>query len=171
MLHKYKMAGVTNGAQYAIDTLQRNVSSDNFVRNRGNNTDVSISANSLTVSAIGGVSLPSAVIDSITSVAVNFPASGAATTLYDFAPPQLNAVDFPIDSIVYVDLHDGLGVLASCALGVGAGNVPTVGSQSAVFSEAGVTAATFSVAGTSLQLAITGKTVASTGTVRLCRTG
>ena len=48
--------------------------------------------------------------------------------------------------------------------------VSGVGSQSAVFSEAGVTAAAFSVSGTALQLAITGKTVASVGTVRLCRT-
>ena len=165
------MSGTLNGAQYAIDTLQRNVTSDNFVRNIGTNANVNINATSLSVSAIGGVSLPSALIDSITSAGINFPASAAATTLFDFAIPQLNTVDFPVGSVVYVDLHDGLGVLASCALGVNAGNVPSIGSQSAVFSEAGVTAATFSVSGTALQLAITGKTVASTGTVRLCRTG
>lgn len=165
------MSGPLNGAQYAIDSLQRNVSSDNFVRNRGTNANVSVSANSVVITAAGGIGLSSAVIDSITSVGVSFPGSGAATTLYDFASPQLNALDFPAGSIVYVDLHDGAGVLASCALSPNAGNVPVIGSQSAVFSEAGVTAATFSVSGTALQLAITGKTVASTGTVRLCRTG
>jgi hypothetical protein len=159
-----------NGAQYAIESIQRSVTSDNFVRNKGSNANVLIDATSLVVTATGGVSLPSAVIDSITSVGISFPGSGAATTLYDFALPQLNTLDFPVASIVYVDLHDGAGVLASCALSIGAGNVPTVGSQSAVFSEAGVTAATFSVSGTALQLAITGKTIASVGTVRLCRT-
>jgi hypothetical protein len=164
------MAGSTNGAQYAIDTLQRNVTSDNYVRNKGNNRNLIISGDSLSVNALS-VGLPSALIDSISSVGISFPGSGAATTLFDFASPQLNTVDFPVDSIVYVDLHDGAGVLASCALGVGPGNVPAIGSQSAVFSEAGVTAAVFSVVGTALKLAITGKTVASTGTVRLCRTG
>jgi len=164
------MAGVTNGAQYAIDSLQRNVSSDNFVRNKGDNTNVRVDATSLVVTATGGVSLPSAVIDSITSAGISFPGSAAATTLYDFASPQLNTLDFPVGCVIYVDLHDGLGVLASCAVNVTAGNIPNIGSQSAVFSEAGVTAAAFSVVGTALKLAITGKTVASTGTVRLCRT-
>jgi len=164
------MSGPVNGAQYAIESIQRSVTSDNFVRNRGDNTNISISANSVSVSAIGGIGLSSAVIDSITSAGISFPGSAAATTLFDFAIPQLNTVDFPVGCIVYVDLHDGLGVLASCALGVGAGNVPAIGSQSAVFSEPGVTSAVFSVSGTALQLAVIGKTVASVGTVRLCRT-
>lgn len=164
------MAGVTNGAQYAIESIQRSVTSDNFIRNKGDNANLLISGTSLVVAATGGVSLTSAVINSITSVGIVFPGSAAATTLYDFGTPTAHTLAFPVGSIVYVDLHDGLGVLASCALGVDAGNVPAIGSQSAVFSEAGVTAATFSVSGTALQLAITGKTVGSTGTVRLCRT-
>lgn len=163
------MSGVTNGAQYAIDSLQRNVSSDNFVRNIGSNNAVVVNADSITLQA-DGVSLPTTVLASITSAGINFPASGAATTLYDFAIPVGNTLIFPVGCVVYVDLHDGLGVLASCALAVTAGNVPAIGSQSAVFSEAGVTAAAFSVVGTALKLAITGKTVASVGTVRLCRT-
>lgn len=165
------MAGTTNGAQYAIDTLQRNVTSDNFVRNVGTNDDVFISADTVSVLANGGISLPSMTTTSIQAISVSFPGSAAATSLIDFASPQLNTVDFPVGCEVYVDLHDGLGVLASCLLSVGAGNVPAIGSQSAAFSEAGVTAAAFSVAGTALRLAITGKTVASTGAFRLCRTG
>jgi len=161
------MAGVTNGAQYAIDSLQRNVSSDNFVRNIGSNNAVVVNADSITLQA-DGVSLPTTVLASITSAGISFPGSGAATTLYDFA--GANALIFPVGCVIYVDLHDGLGVLASCAVNVTAGNIPNIGSQSAVFSEAGVTAAAFSVVGTALKLAITGKTVASTGTVRLCRT-
>ena len=163
------MSGVTNGAQYAIDSLQRSVDSDNFVRNKGTNAEPIVIADNITLDA-DVVFLPSTLIGSIQTAGVSFPGSAAATTLFDFAAAS-NPVDFPISSIVYVDLHDGLGVLASCALSVQAGNVPTIGSQSAVFSEAGVTAAVFSVSGTALQLAITGKTVASTGTVRLCRTG
>lgn len=163
------MSGPVNGAQYAIESIQRNVTSDNFVRNKGSNANVLIDADSFRVTA-DAVQLPTAVVASIKSAGINFPGSGAATTLFDFAAPVGNTLDFPVGSVVYVDLHDGAGVLASCALGVNAGNVPAIGSQSAVFSEAGVTAATFSVSGTALQLAITGKTVASVGTVRLCRT-
>ena len=161
------MSGVTNGAQYAIESIQRNVTSDNFVRNKGSNANVLIDADSVQISA-DAVQLPTTVVASIRTAGVSFPGSAAATTLFDFA--GANALVFPVASIVYVDLHDGAGVLASCALSVQAGNVPTIGSQSAAFSEAGVTAAAFSVSGTALQLAITGKTVASTGTVRLCRT-
>ena len=161
------MSGPVNGAQYAIESIQRSVTSDNFVRNKGDNANVRISGASLTVDASGCV-LPTSVVASIRSAGISFPGSAAATTLFDFA--GANALIFPVASIVYVDLHDGAGVLASCALSVTAGNVPSVGSQSAAFSEAGVTAATFSVSGTALQLAITGKTVASIGTVRLCRT-
>jgi hypothetical protein len=163
------MSGPVNGAQYAIESIQRNVTSDNFVRNKGSNANIVIDADSVQISA-DALQLPTAVIASIRSAGINFPGSAAATTLFDFAAPVGNTLDFPVSSVVYVDLHDGLGVLASCALSIGAGNVPTVGSQSAVFSEAGVTAAAFSVSGTALQLAITGKTVASVGTVRLCRT-
>lgn len=163
------MSGPVNGAQYAIESIQRNVTSDNFVRNKGNNVNVLIDADSVQISA-DSLQLPTSIIASIRSVGINFPGSAAATSLFDFAAPVGNTFDFPVSSIVYVDLHDGLGVLASCALSIGAGNVPAIGSQSAVFSEAGVTAATFSVSGSALQLAITGKTVASIGTVRLCRT-
>jgi hypothetical protein len=163
------MSGVTNGAQYAIDSLQRNVTSDNFVRNIGDNNDVFILGSNIKLAATD-IQTTSMVSSSLISAAVSFPGSAAATTLYDFGTPTANTLAFPVGSIVYVDLHDGAGVLASCALTIAAGNVPTVGSQSAAFSEAGVTAAAFSVSGTALQLAITGKTVASTGTVRLCRT-
>ena len=162
------MSGVTNGAQYAIESIQRNVSSDNFVRNKGSNTNVLIDAASVQVNAVN-LQLPTSVIASIKSAGINFPGSAAATVLFDFAPAAAAAA-FPVSSIIYVDLHDGLGVLASCAVSIGAGNVPAIGSQSAAFSEAGVTAAAFAVAGTTLTLAITGKTVASVGTVRLCRT-
>jgi len=162
------MSGVTNGAQYAIDSLQRNVSSDNFVRNKGTNANVLIDVSSAQINAIN-VQLPSTIIASIRSAGISFPGSAAATTLFDFAVAA-NALAFPVASIVYVDLHDGLGVLASCAVSIAAGNVPAIGSQSAVFSEPGVTSAVFSVSGTALQLAVIGKTVASIGTVRLCRT-
>ena len=164
------MAGATNGAQYAIDAIQRSVDSDNYLRNKGTNDEPLLIASNITLDA-DVVFLPSTLVSSITSAAVNFPGSATATTLFDFATPAVHTVDFPITSIVYVDLHDGAGVLASCALSVNAGNIPVIGSQSAAFSEAGVTAATFGVSGTALQLAITGKTVASVGTVRLCRTG
>jgi len=163
------MAGVTNGAQYAIESIQRNVSSDNYVRNKGNNVNVLIDADSVQISA-DSLQIPTSIIASIRSVGISFPGSAAVTSLFDFAAPVGNTLDFPVGCIVYVDLHDGLGVLASCAVSVQAGNIPNIGSQSAVFSEAGVTAAAFSVVGTALKLAITGKTVASVGTVRLCRT-
>jgi hypothetical protein len=163
------MAGVTNGAQYAIDSLQRNVSSDNFVRNIGDNNDVFILGSNIKLAALD-IQTSSMVSSSLISAGIVFPGSGAATTLYNFGTPTAHTLAFPVTSVVYVDLHDGAGVLASCALAVQAGNIPAIGSQSAVFSEAGVTAATFSVSGTALQLAITGKTVGSTGTVRLCRT-
>lgn len=162
------MSGPVNGAQYAIESIQRSVTSDNFVRNKGSNANVLMDASSVQINAVN-LQLPTSVIASIKSAGISFPGSAAATVLFNFAPAAAAAA-FPVGSIVYVDLHDGAGVLASCAVSIGAGNVPAIGSQSAVFSEAGVTAAAFAVAGTTLTLAITGKTVASVGTVRLCRT-
>lgn len=165
------MSGVTNGAQYAIDSLQRSVDSDNFIRNSGTNDEPILIASNITLDADVAF-LPSTLVASITSAGVTYPGTSAPTALYDFANPSVHTVDFPISSIIYVDFHDGLGILASCALSVGAGNVPTIGSQSNAWqSEAGVTSSYFGVSGTQLVYNAIGKTVASTGTVRLCRTG
>lgn len=161
------MAGVTNGAQYAIDSLQRNVSSDNFVRNKGDNADMRISGTSLTVNATT-TRLSSTLIESQRVAPTGFPASGAATVLDDFALPVVSQW-YPVGCRIWLSVIDGLGVNANAYVTIGAGNVPTIVSQSASWSEAGVTAVAIAVAGTTLTLAITGKTVASTGALRLDR--
>ena len=159
------------GYTYGIEGVSKNSTAQNFVINKGSDAAPVISGTSALFLSAPGVSITgSSLLASITSKGIDFPGAATATVVYDFAAAA-GAAAFPVTSVVYVDLHDGLGVLASCALSVGAGNVPAIGSQSAAFSEAGVTAATFSVVGTTLELAITGKTVGSTGTVRLCRTG
>jgi hypothetical protein len=161
------MSGPVNGAQYAIESIQRSVTSDNFVRNKGDNANVRISGTSLVVDTTSVV-LPTAAIGSQRAGARGFPGSGAATTMFDFATPGVPAF-YPVGSLFWISVIDGAGVLATASGSVGAGNVPTISSQSAAFSEAGVTAAVFAVAGTAVTLAITGKTVASTGAIRIDR--
>jgi len=161
------MSGVTNGAQYAIESIQRNVSSDNFVRNKGDNANVRISGDILVVDTTSVV-LPTAAIGSQRAGVRAFPATGAAVALFDFATPGVPAV-YPVGSLFWISFVDGGGVQGTVFGSVGAGNVPTISAQNVVFSEAGVTAAAFSVSGTAVQLAITGKTVASTGAIRIDR--
>ena len=162
------MSGVTNGAQYAIESIQRSVTSDNFVRNKGDNANLLISGTSLVVDA-ASVSLPSTLIGSQRAGSRAFPGSGAAVALFDFATPGVPAF-YPVGAQFWISVIDGGGVLGNVWGVVAAGNVPTISAQNVVFSEAGVTAAAFAVAGTAITLAITGKTVASTGAIRIDRT-
>ena len=162
------MSGVTNGAQYAIESIQRNVTSDNFVRNKGDNANVRISGTSLVVDT-ASVTLPTSAISSQRAGSRAFPGNGAAVALFDFATPGVPA-NYPIGSLFWATVIDGGGVAGDVWGVVGAGNVPTISAQNVVFSEAGVTAAAFAVAGTAITLAITGKTVASTGAIRIDRT-
>ena len=161
------MSGVTNGAQYAIESIQRNVTSDNFVRNKGDNANVRISGDILVVDTTSVV-LPTAAISSQRAGARAFPVTGAAVTLIVFATPGVPA-NYPVGSLFWISAFDGLGVQGNVTGSVGAGNVPTIVAQNTVFSEAGVTAAVFAVAGTAITLAIAGKTVASTGAIRIDR--
>ena len=161
------MSGPVNGAQYAIESIQRSVTSDNFVRNKGDNANVRISGDILVVDT-ASVSLPTAAISSQRVGARAFPVTGAAVSLFDFAAPGVPA-NYPVGSLFWISVFDGLGVQGNVFGSVGAGNVPTISAQNVVFSEAGVTAAAFAVAGTAITLAITGKTVASTGAIRIDR--
>lgn len=162
------MSGAVNGAQYAIESIQRSVTSDNFVRNQGDNTNLIISGTSLVVDT-ASVTLPSALIGSLRAGFRAFPGNGLAVLLFDFATPGVPAF-FPIGALFWITVIDGAGVVGNVFGVVAAGNIPTISAQNAVFSEAGVTAAAFAVTGTTITLAITGKTVASSGALRIDRT-
>jgi hypothetical protein len=159
------MATPRNGAQYAIDSVTRNVTAANFVENQGTDADIIVNADYITLQA-DQMYLPATQILSIWANIIAFPGTGAATTLYDFNIPGAQA-SYPIGNLVWVDAMDGNGSAGSCLLRVDAGHVPTILASDGVHSETGVTAVVWSVAATAIQVAFTGKTVASGGAVKL----